>query len=46
MCFKCFETGHMVKDCKSKIKCTAEGCESRDSYHSLMHKNASKNRSD
>ena len=38
-CFKCFEKGHIVKDCKVEIKCTVEGCDKQETRQS-SHFNA------
>ena len=40
LCFKCFENGLVVKNCKAKVKCTAEGSESESNHPKRLGKNS------
>ena len=37
LCFVCLQANHMVKSCRSRIRCNADGCNRR--HHKLLHFN-------
>ena len=39
LCFTCLQSGHMARDCSSKLKCRKSGC--GKSHNSLLHNDSS-----
>ena len=40
LCYRCFNGGHVVKDCRSKLTCSIATCKS-STHHILLHKDPS-----
>ena len=39
LCFPCLQSGHMARDCSSKLKCRKSGC--GKSHNNLLHNDSS-----
>ena len=37
LCFRCFCSNHLIRDCKLTSDCSVESCNKRMSHHSLLH---------